>query len=53
VARMEDAVRDFARGKPQFDEITCLPLMRWSARVAALDNPSTDGRPIIRLMECD
>jgi serine phosphatase RsbU (regulator of sigma subunit) len=28
VARMEDAVRDFARGKPQFDDITCLALMR-------------------------
>lgn len=28
VARVEDAVRDFARGKPQFDDITCLALRR-------------------------
>ncbi len=26
VARVEDAVREFARGKPQFDDITCLAL---------------------------
>ena len=28
VARVEDAVRDFARGKPQFDDVTCLALRR-------------------------
>jgi phosphoserine phosphatase RsbU/P len=28
VARVEYAVRDFARGKPQFDDITCLALKR-------------------------
>ena len=28
VARVEDAVRDFAHGKPQFDDITCLALRR-------------------------
>ena len=28
VARVEDAVREFARGKPQFDDITCLALRR-------------------------
>ncbi len=28
VARVEDAVHDFARGKPQFDDITCLALRR-------------------------
>jgi len=28
VARVEYAVRDFARGKPQFDDITCLALRR-------------------------
>jgi phosphoserine phosphatase RsbU/P len=28
IARVEYAVRDFARGKPQFDDITCLALRR-------------------------
>jgi phosphoserine phosphatase RsbU/P len=28
VARVEDTVREFARGKPQFDDITCLALRR-------------------------
>lgn len=28
VARIEDAVQGFARGKPQFDDITCLALRR-------------------------
>jgi serine phosphatase RsbU (regulator of sigma subunit) len=28
VARVEYAVRDFAHGKPQFDDITCLALTR-------------------------
>ncbi len=28
VARVEQAVREFARGKPQFDDITCLALQR-------------------------
>jgi sigma-B regulation protein RsbU (phosphoserine phosphatase) len=28
IARVETAVRDFARGRPQFDDITCLALRR-------------------------
>jgi serine phosphatase RsbU (regulator of sigma subunit) len=28
IARIETAVREFARGRPQFDDITCLALRR-------------------------
>jgi sigma-B regulation protein RsbU (phosphoserine phosphatase) len=28
IARIEAAVREFARGRPQFDDITCLALRR-------------------------